>query len=141
MLGILLAILATFGWGVSAIFVRLGVQHMGTAVGTLISLISGLAMTLVLTLVLQPNELFNISLTAVLWFAVIGLFNFPLGRFFNYLSVARLGVAKSTPLLATSPMFAVAISMLFLGERLTWLTGIGTLLIFLGVYLAVSDRG
>ncbi len=141
MLGILLAILATFGWGVSAIFVRLGVQHMGTAVGTLISLISGFVMTLALALVLQPNDLFNISLTAVLWFAVIGLFNFPLGRFFNYLSVARLGVAKSTPLLSTSSMFAVGISVVLLGERLSWLTGVGTLLIFLGVYIAVSDHG
>ncbi|MBI2886304.1 MAG: DMT family transporter [Chloroflexi bacterium] len=140
MLGILFAILATVGWGIGAVFVRLGVQHMGTTTGTLISLISGLLMTLVVALALHPDEMFQVSLAAVVWFAIAGVFNFPLGRFFNYLSVARLGVARSTPLLSTSPMFAMAASVFLLGEQLTWLTALGTVLILAGVYLAMSER-
>lgn len=141
MLGILLAIFATFGWGISAIFVRIGLQHMSTAIGTLVSLISGLLLTALLTLLLQPEELLNASWVAVLWFALAGIFNFPMGRYFNYLSVARLGVARSTPVLSTSPLLAVLVSVLFLGEQLTPLTALGTLIIMAGVYVAITEPG
>lgn len=141
MLGIVLAIAATFGWGLSAVFVRVGLQYMGTTAGTLVSLISGFLLTAVIALVVEPSELLGLSWVAVAWFALVGLFNFPLGRFFNFLSVARLGVAKSTPLLSTSPFFAMTVSVLFLGERLTVLTVIGTLFITAGVYVAVTDKG
>ena len=140
MLGILLAVLATVGWGISAVFVRLGLRYMSTTVGTLVSLLSGFTLTVMITLMVQPGELLNLTWIAVGWFALVGFFNFPMGRFFNYLSVSRLGVARSTPLLSTSPFFAVTVSVVFLGESLTALTVIGTMFIMAGVYLAVTDR-
>lgn len=121
-------------------FIRLGLPYMGTAPGTLVSLISGLMGTLAITAVVQPGDIAAVSGGAVLWFALVGLFNFPFGRFFNYLSVARLGVARSTPLLSTGPFFAVSVSVAFLGEQLTPLTVLGMVLITAGIYIAISER-
>ncbi len=140
MLGIGLAVLATVGWGISAVFVRLGLRYMSTTVGTFVSLISGFMLTLIITLVAQPQELLSLTWIAIGWFSLVGFFNFPMGRLFNYLSVARLGVARSTPILSTSPFFAVTTSVLFLGEKLTVFTVLGTVFIMAGVYLAVTDK-
>ncbi len=76
-------------------------------VGTFISLVSALALTSLLVVALQFEELTDVSMKAVAMFAVIGILNFPMGRFLNYLAMSHLGVGRSTPLLASAPLFAV----------------------------------
>ena len=140
MFAIALALTAAASWGFSAILVRLGLRDMSTSLGTLISLVAGLLLTGVLVLVWQRQELANVSLAAIALFGVIGILNFPMGRFFNYLSMSRLGVARSTPLLASAPLFAVLLAVFFTGERLEVSTALGIALIFAGLYVTLSGR-
>jgi drug/metabolite transporter (DMT)-like permease len=140
MIAIALALTAAASWGFSAVLVRLGLRDMTTSLGTLISLVAGLLLTGVLVLVWQREELASVSLNAVLLFAVIGILNFPMGRFFNYLSMSHLGVARSTPLLASAPLFAVLLAVLVTGERLEVSTALGIALIFAGLYVTLSGR-
>jgi drug/metabolite transporter (DMT)-like permease len=140
MLAIALALSAAAMWGFSAILVRLGLRDMTTSLGTLISLLAGLLVTGVLVLITQREELAAASLSAVALFGVIGILNFPMGRFFNYLSMSRLGVARSTPLLASAPLFAVLLAVLFTGEHVEVSTGAGMTLIFAGLYVTLSGR-
>ncbi len=140
MLAIGLALAAASSWGFSAILVRLGLRDMATSMGTLISLVAGLVLTGVLAVALQREALSALSPGTVGLFAVIGILNFPMGRFFNYLSMSRLGVARSTPLLASAPLFAVVLAVLVTGEDLGLSTVAGIALIFGGLYVTLTGR-
>lgn len=137
-LAIVLALGAAASWGFSAVLVRMGLRHMSTSAGTLISLCTGLVFTAVLVVLFQFEALTSIGLSAVLLFGIIGMLNFPIGRFFNYLAMGHLGVARSTPLLASAPLFAVIIAVLFTGEQITLATAAGVALILGGLYVTVT---
>jgi drug/metabolite transporter (DMT)-like permease len=139
MLPILLALSAALSWGAAAMFVRLALRDMSTATGTLISLAGGLVFTAVLVAIFQLDEALNVSAEAVLLFAIVGIFNFPLGRYLNYLSMSHIGVGRSTPILASSPLFAMALAILFTGESLSLASLGGTLLIMAGLYVTLSS--
>ena len=137
-MGVTLAIIAAFAWGASAIFVRWGARRLDVTVGTLISLFAGFVFSLAAAMAVARDALFSVSLVALLWFALIGIIQFPMGRFFNYQAVNRLGIGKSVPLISTSPLFAVALAVLFIGERLTLPLLFGAMAIVSGIYLIVT---
>lgn len=132
-----LALGAAFSWGVSAVLVRKGLAYMSTAKGTLLSMIAGFGFTALLVVMFQLEEAKSVSTTALLLFALIGTLNFPFGRFFNFLSISRLGVARSTPILASSPLFAMLLAVLFTGETVNLTTFAGTALILAGLYVTL----
>jgi DME family drug/metabolite transporter len=137
-LAVAFALVAASSWGLSAVLVRMGLRYTATRLGTLVSLVSGLIFTLLLVVALQPRELIEVSGSAVLLFALIGVLNFPAGRFFNYMSMERLGVGRSTPILASAPLFAVIIAVVFSGEELRLATVVGIALILAGLYVTLS---
>ena len=138
MLAIALAICAAVSRGFSAFLVRRGLRDLSTSAGTLLSLSAGLVVTAILVAVLQFHELLVVSWTAVALFGLIGMLNFPIGRFCNYMAMGRLGVGRSTPLLASSPLFAVMIAVIFTGESVTWATAAGIALILGGLAVTIT---
>ena len=140
MTAIVVALAAAFFWGCSAVLVRTGLRYISsTATGTLISLAAGLLFMAVLVAIFQLEEALSLSLEAVLLLAVVGFLNFPMGRFFNYMSMSRLGVGRSTPILASSPFFAMLIAVLFTGETIDVATLVGTGLILGGLYVTITS--
>ena len=61
----------------------------------------------------------EIEPSAVLWFAGAGVFTAFVGRVFFYSSVEKLGAMRSSALKRLSPLFAVLLGVLVLGETLT----------------------
>jgi drug/metabolite transporter (DMT)-like permease len=53
------------------------------------------------------------------------------------LAVKYAGAAKVSVLTSTSPLFALPLAFLFLGERINWRTGLGTALAITGTYLVL----
>ena len=140
LIAIVMALVAASSWGFSAVLVRMGLGDVSTALGTLISLISGLLFTAVLVTVFESEALGEVSLEALVLFGLIGLLNFPVGRFFNYMAMDRLGVGRSTPILASAPLFAVLIAVVATGEELQAATAVGIAFIVGGLYLTVTAR-
>ena len=138
MFAILLAVVAASSWGFSAVLVRMGLRDITTASGTLLSLAAGLVVTATLAVIFEGPRLLGLSLTAVVMFGVIGVLNFPVGRYFNYLSMSHLGVGRSTPILASAPLFAVLIAVAFTGEHLRLATASGIAFIFAGLYVTIT---
>ncbi len=138
MFAILLAVLAAASWGFSAVLVRMGLRDVSTASGTLLSLAAGLVMTAVLAVTFEWSRLTGISLTAVLLFGVIGILNFPMGRYFNYMSMSHLGVGRSTPILASAPLFAIVVAVALTGEQLRVATAAGVVCILCGLYVTIT---
>lgn len=140
MVGILLGLLGAALFGSSPIFARLGLQHLRTTTGVFTSLVTGSVLLGVLAVPLHGREMVSLPLAALLWIALLGLLNFPLGRYFNYAAVRLAGVARTTPILSTATLFAVLFAIIFLDETPSLLTLTGGLLVVGGVVLIVSER-
>jgi drug/metabolite transporter (DMT)-like permease len=135
---VLLALGAAISWGFSSVYVRLAQQHMPTSVGTLVSLVFGVVFAATLVLVFDRGSIAGLRLQDALVFGLIGIFNFPFGRYMNYLSIRYLGIGKSTPLLASVPVFAAFLAIVFFGERATLANVAGTALVLAGIYVTLK---
>jgi drug/metabolite transporter (DMT)-like permease len=71
---------------------------------------------------------------ALINFSLAGLMHFFVGWTFLNASQKRIGAARTSPLIATSPLFAALIAALTLGELPNLLAWVGMLLIIGGVY-------
>ena len=137
-MGIALALLAALAWGTGGIFVRLGALQLKASTGTFISILSSLVLVVIVAFTFNLPDFASLSLITIVWFGLIGVINFRLGRYFNYIGIQRIGVARATPIIAVSPLFALALAVPFLGESVNIFIIAGTLLIIGGVSLLVS---
>jgi len=140
MLGILLSLAAAVTWGIGGVFVRLGAPDLKISTGTFVSLIPSLLLTLVTALAVNFQDFASITLVGILWFGLIGVLNFRLGRHFNYLGIYLLGVSRSSPIIASSPLFAMVMAVTFLGESVNLFIIGGTMLVVAGLVLVVSKE-
>jgi drug/metabolite transporter (DMT)-like permease len=134
---VLFALGAAISWGFSSIYVRLAQQYLPTSSGTLISLITGVVFAGAVALVFDAGAVQHLTLQDGLVFAVIGIFNFPLGRYMNYLSIRHLGIGPSTPILASVPLFASLFAIVLFGESAGIANAIGTALVLSGLYVTL----
>lgn len=137
--GALLAGVAAVAWGSTAVLVRLGLRHMPSTVGTLVSQAAGLGLFTALALALRWTEVVSLPPSLFPWLALLGVVNFALGRALNFSALQRIGVGRASPLVGTAPLFATLYALLFLGERVTPLLLVGTLAIVMGIALVLSD--
>ena len=73
MLAIIIAITAGLCFGTAAVFVRLGLQDIKPSTGALISMVSSLVLVGLLALIVNFDAIVSLSLTALLWFSLIGI--------------------------------------------------------------------
>ena len=140
MTGIAFAITAAICWGIGAIFVRLGSQGMKTTTGTFISMMASIMLVCSLALILDRDAVLSLSPLALLWFSMIGLVSYVLGRGLNYTAIQYIGVSKATPMIASAPLFAVLIAVIFTGESINLPIIAGTLSIVIGLYLVITSQ-
>ena len=140
LIGIVLALLAAIGWAISSIFARLGLQHIRNTTGTIVAMVAGIAAVGAVALPFYGSSILLLPLVAFAWFALLGLLNYVLGRFFSYTAIHLAGVARASPVISTSPFWAIIIAIVFLNETPTIFTLIGAMAIFSGLALIMSDR-
>lgn len=140
MSGALWAITAGVGFGLFQTFNRRAVRGMDVYVATFIQL---LVSTIVLLAIVLLTEDIGALLVAPfsVWvnFALAGILHFFLGWTFLNASQKRVGAARTSPLIGTTPLFATAIAAVTLREfpGIWGIIGIG--LIVLGAYV-ISQR-
>ena len=99
---------------------------------------AALSVAAVQVVILSSILVFNppaINWTAIAYFILAGFLAAIMGRTMNYLSIDKLGGPISTSLTGTNPIFAMIISVLFLGEKTTLATVAGSVLVVVGVIL------
>ncbi|HLF78928.1 MAG TPA: DMT family transporter [Dehalococcoidia bacterium] len=136
---VLFALGAAVSWGFSSIYVRLAQQYLPTSSGTLISLLAGIAFAGALVVLLERDAIAKLRLEDALVFAVIGIFNFPFGRYMNYLSIKHLGIGRSTPVLASVPIFSSLFAIVVFGESVGVANVIGIALVLSGLYVTLRE--
>ncbi|MBI3126150.1 MAG: DMT family transporter [Candidatus Tectomicrobia bacterium] len=77
----------------------------------------------------------------ILCFAIDGVLGPPVGRVLMFLSIQRLGLARTAPLMSTLPLAASLLGIAFLGERPGLPILAGTLLVAAGCAAITSRRG
>ena len=140
MIGILFSLLAASGFAATAVFARTALQRMSTPYGTLLSLFVSTVAAMIIAAALHPDEITGLGWAALGWLFLVGLFNFPLGRMFNYTSVRLAGVSKASTVVATSPLFATVLAVIFLGEKVSAISLVGTLAVIGGLALILNQE-
>lgn len=121
-------------------FVRLGLQHMRSTTGTVVSLASGVVPFGLITFALYRFEMFALPASIYAWIILLGLINYPLGRLLNFKGVQLAGVSRTAPILAGAPLVAATLGVALGGEKITFLIALGIASIVAGVVLVVSER-
>lgn len=139
MIGALFAVMSAFSLGIHNAVARRGIIT-GTALQALsISLLMGLVVCFAATLALgQLNAIFDIAWVAIAWFFAAGAVQFLIARNLLYRATAAMGSNLTSTVMQSEMLFALAISMVVLGERLTPLRIFGLILLFIGPLLLLG---
>ena len=142
MIGPALAAAAGLGFGVFQTLNRRAVGGMADAyVSTFLQLVVALAVLVAASLATEGTQALREATTASLvYFSLAGLVHFTLGWTFLNISQMRIGAARTSPLLATVPLWGVFIALVTLGELPGLLAWLGTLLIVGGALVVSLER-
>jgi drug/metabolite transporter (DMT)-like permease len=135
---ILLALLASAFYGLALVITQFGLRHVAAADGALISVPT----TTLLFWVLSPFvfDVHGWQPSAAMIFALVGLF-FPAAvTVLTFEANRRLGPTIAGAMGSTTPLFAAAMAVLFLGERVTLLTLAATLVVVAGGVVLVWQQ-
>ena len=127
------ALFSAFCFALHNVLIKKGLRYSTTAT----ALITSLAINMVL---LWGVSIFFVPLgflarSGILIFVIVGLFQPCLTRFLTYRGIETLGVAITSPIRATTPMFSALLAVLLLGERMTLPILCAILLIIAGITL------
>jgi drug/metabolite transporter (DMT)-like permease len=134
MSGALWAVVAGVGFGIFQTLNRRAVADMDVFVATFMQLAVSAVMLIGISVATQDiSQLWRATPSAWLNFCVAGLIHFFIGWTFLNASQKRIGAARTSALIGTSPLFAGAISFVTLGETPGLLGLAGVALIVAGV--------
>jgi len=141
LLGFLFGILSTASFGVSVTTTRRGVLTGTVIQGLYMSIILGVPLfALSATIFGQLPKGFNIPLNEYLLLAAAGILHFVGGRYCNYRALRAIGATRLSTISSIQLPYTVATAIIFLGEQLNLLMGLGILLIFIGPAI-IYERG
>jgi len=143
---VLLALASAAGWGLGPVLIQLAQRSLGGTTVTMILIAQGLAFALLAGFVairrvpLTTRRLTSAERRRMRRLVVItGMLEGTFAIVF-YLIVENLGSVLTAMIAATSPIFAILWSALFLQERLSRRLAFAVALTLLGVFLATADR-
>lgn len=89
----------------------------------------------------ETPSLLTLPLRGVVLIVLSGLIGQGMGDGMFVVSMKLIGAARAMPISSTQPLLTMVLAVIFLGERVTLLSGAGTLVVLLGVYLLAFPYG
>ena len=132
------ALLAAVGWGAEAIFIRKGSRHAPVSLAALMSFI--LTAIVLVAINLWHSTLPFFFTSASFYFIASGLLQPAIVRLLQYTAIVRLGASRAGPIRGVSPLFAIFIATLLLGEQPGASVYFGTVLCVGGLWLVSYRR-
>ena len=129
---------AALCFSIAHIFVRRGLVNSNALTGSFISLGTSAAIFWLLALALVP--LSTLRAPGVGYFVAAGVFAPAIGQTLGYVGMEKIGVARSAPILNTSPIFSSIFAVFILGEVWTRQNMLGTCLVILGIIVLSSSK-
>lgn len=136
------AALSGVGFGLFQALNAKAVRDLGSVyASTFLQLVLAAAILALASLLTEDvSEIGDASAWAITAFALAGLVHFFVGWTTLNLSQARIGAARSSPLLSTTPLFGLVFAAVIVSQLPGWSAAIGIALTIAGAYL-VSDPG
>ena len=129
---------AALCFSIAHIFVRRGLVNSNALTGSFISLGTSAAIFWLLALALVP--LSTLRAPGVGYFIAAGVFAPAIGQTLGYVGMEKIGVARSAPIVNTSPIFSSIFAVFILGEVWTRQNMLGTCLVILGIIVLSSSK-
>jgi len=140
MSGALWALAAGAGFGLFQALNRQAVRGMDVYLATFVQLLVSSIVLVGISLATEDVSLvFTAPITAILSFVAAGFFHFLIGWTLLNGSQKRIGAARTSPLIATVPLFGAIVAAVALREFPTWLELVGIGIIVLGAYLISKE--
>lgn len=144
MLGILFAILSGTMLAANYIFIQLGMKHAANEKdnGVFLGIIVNVVLVGFIYLVMLPfkTETVEWNLSGILAFAVAGILTTLLGRVALYAGIRRIGSSRAAAMKNGAPIFSLLAAIILLNERISLLSGIGILLVMLGLFFLARKQ-
>ena len=142
MTGAVAAAASGVGFGLFQSVNRRAVARMDVYLATFVQLVVATVVLVALALALEDvHRLASAPVSALAWFAGGGVIHFFVGWTLLNASQKRIGAARTSPLLATTPLFGVAVAAATLGEVPGFLAIAGIVLVAAGAYTVGIGRG
>jgi drug/metabolite transporter (DMT)-like permease len=137
-----LAAAAGLGFGVFQTLNRRAVGGMADAyLATFLQLLVALVVLLAASLATEDTRILGDATTlSLVYFSLAGLIHFSVGWTLLNVSQMRIGAARTSPLLATNPVFGAAIGVIILRELPGILAWLGIALIVAGAFVVSLER-
>ncbi len=132
------AISSSFFLALSYVFTRVGLRHSNPLSGVLITMVSSLAISLIISLFAIPLKLFFNK--GVLFFIAVGVLGPFLARFFFFIGIQRVGASIAAPISEIKALFSAITAVLILGESFTFSIALGMILITAGAAIIGSEE-
>ncbi len=129
---------AALCFSIAHVLIRRGLVGSNALTCSLISLATTTAIFWLLVLILTP--LSALWTPAIGYFIAAGIFAPAIGQTLGYIGIERIGVARSTPIVNSAPIFSSSFAVLFLGEVWTAQNILGTLSVIIGVIILSSGK-
>ena len=142
MLGVVLAILSSFSFSLNGVMSRRGLAVASASAGAFVTVIIGVPMFLFAALV--TGQLFragDVSGLGFLLLSTAGILHFGLGRYLNYRAMAAIGATRTGPIQSFTAPYAILVAYLLLDEGVTFLMGVGIVLVLVGPAVMVERTG
>ena len=136
-IGVMLAIVTMILYAFATVFLQLGVTNVEPIEGTFVRVLVGSLEFMPMFLLARHFGMSKPTRQATKKVIIAGFFGMAIGALLYVTTVKLVGATIGSVLGSTSPLFAVPISIIYLKERVTWKTGLGTVLTVLGVILVV----
>lgn len=109
------ALLAALSFGAFSVIARKAMNYGTAFAGALVTVLLSIPIMILLSLIFSSWE--KLTLEAALWFALAGALTPGIGRTLVYLSIRFIGVGRAMPLMTLTPFVAMAVAVVWLGER------------------------
>jgi drug/metabolite transporter (DMT)-like permease len=136
-----LAILASLGLAVGAVFARRGGLWVNPVLGARITIIVGIPIFAVLAFATgELSTAGSMTAMAVVWFALAGVVHFIIGRSLQYSAFKEMGASRATVVITLAPLISVIIAVPLFGEDVTAYLVVGAVLVMLGPILIAQGE-
>ncbi|MGH7887666.1 MAG: DMT family transporter [Candidatus Binatia bacterium] len=129
---------AALCFSIAHVLIRRGLVGSNALTCSLISLATTASIFWLLVLILIP--LSALWTPAIGYFIAAGIFAPAIGQTLGYIGIERIGLARSTPIVNSAPIFSSSFAVLFLGEVWTVQNILGTLSVIIGVIILSSGK-
>lgn len=134
----LISALSAFLIALGIVLTQFGLRHLSALAGAAVSIPTSAAMFLAMSF--STSEWSGWQNDSAVTFAIAGLFYPAAVTLLNFTSNRRLGPNMTAAMGNLTPLFAVALAMLALGEVPTVGQGVGIAVILSGLFMLASDR-